>query len=263
MSTCPEHRLILGTRVDATSYPAATERILQWVRAGQSRYVCVCNVHMVMESYDAEQFRQVVNCADLVTPDGMPLVWALRMMGVRHTPRVDGSTLTLHVCEAAAREKIPIGLYGGTEASANAFVNFLKRRFPGIQIVCRIIPPFRELSPQEDEAYTRQIQDSGARILFVAIGCPKQERWMNAHRGRIPAVMIGVGAAIDFHAGIVRRAPVWMQKIGLEWFFRLLTEPRRLWRRYARHNPRFIWLFTLQMLGVRDDGAGKNKRKSQ
>jgi N-acetylglucosaminyldiphosphoundecaprenol N-acetyl-beta-D-mannosaminyltransferase len=248
-STSFAHRYILGMRVDATDYASAAARVLDWARAGVAKYVCVANVHVTMESYDDRSFAEVVNQAALVTSDGMPLVWALRCLGVRGATRVYGPTLTLHICERAAREGIPVGLYGGTPDSLAAFVAFLERRFPGIRIGCRIAPPFRPLTPDEDEAYTRQIRESGVRILFVGIGCPRQERWMAAHQGHIAAVMLGVGAAFDFHSGRVRQAPAWMQRIGLEWLFRLVMEPRRLGKRYVKHNPRFLILFALQLLG--------------
>lgn len=220
---------------------------MAWAREGASRYVCAANVHMAMEAHDDARLRRLLNNADLVTPDGMPLVWALKLLGIKHATRVYGPDLTLHVCRAAAQMNVPIGLYGGTLQRLEAFVTFLERRFPGIRVVCRIAPPFRALTPEEDETYTRQIIASGARILFVGIGCPKQERWMAAHRARIPAVLLGVGAAFDFHAGIVRQAPSWMQDMGLEWFFRLMMEPKRLWKRYAKHNPRFILHFARQL----------------
>jgi N-acetylglucosaminyldiphosphoundecaprenol N-acetyl-beta-D-mannosaminyltransferase len=204
-----------------------------------------------MEAYDDRQFLRAMNGADLVTADGMPLVWTLRWFGAKGATRVYGPDLTLHLCQAAAGAGIPIGLYGGTSESLTAVADFLERRFPGIQIVCRIAPPFRPLTRDEDNAHTQQIIASGARILFVGIGCPKQERWMSMHKNSIPAVMVGVGAAFDFHSGRVKQAPRWIQKVGLEWFFRLLMEPRRLWRRYAKHNPRFVGLLLLQILGLR------------
>lgn len=182
-----------------------------------------------------------------MTPDGMPLVWALRKLGIPQASRVYGPTLTLHICEAAAENAVPIGLFGGTPESLHDFANFLARTFPGLRIACRIAPPFRPLSPEEDDVYTRHIAESGARILLVGIGCPKQERWMASHKSRIPAVMIGVGAAFDFHSGRVRQAPAWMQRSGLEWFFRLLMEPTRLWGRYSTIVPRFILLFAMQL----------------
>jgi N-acetylglucosaminyldiphosphoundecaprenol N-acetyl-beta-D-mannosaminyltransferase len=249
-------RRILGTRVDATSYADATARILQWARARESRYVCVCTVHMIMEAYDSESFREIVNGADLVTPDGMPLVWTMRVTGIRHTPRVDGPSLTPYICEGAARAGIPICVYGGTEQSQADFRKAMQMRYPGLKIACMISPPFRPLTKEDDARYEREIVESGAGIVLVAFGCPKQERWMMDRRGHIPVVMVGVGAALDFQSGLLRRAPMWMQKLGLEWFFRLLMEPRRLLPRYARHNQRFIFLLLAQLLHLRKfDGS--------
>ncbi len=242
-------RLVLGMRVDATSYEDASRRLLQWAHEGRRVYVCVASVHMVMEAFDSPAFRQIVNKASLVTPDGRPLVWALRALGVKDASQVRGTDLTMCVAELAAREDLPIGLYGGTPELLEALVRVLRTRHPGIKVACRIAPPFRPLTFEEDEAVTREISASGARVLFVGLGCPKQEKWMVAHEGRIPAVMLGVGAAFDFHAGRVRQAPYWMQVAGLEWMFRLLMDPRRLWKRYAKHNPRFVALFLRQLLG--------------
>lgn len=234
-------------RVDATSYADASERILAWARRGGARRVSIANVHMTMEAYDDPSFQELINGSDLVTPDGVPLVWALRLLGTPTATRVYGPTLTLHVCEAAARSGIPIGLFGGTPDSLDSFVSFLSARFPGIHIACRIAPPFRPITSEEDERYTSEIVSSGARILLVGIGCPKQERWIAAHAEKIDAVMLGVGAAFDFHSGRVRQAPAFLQNVGLEWLFRLVMEPRRLWRRYTRHNPRFVGLFLMQL----------------
>jgi N-acetylglucosaminyldiphosphoundecaprenol N-acetyl-beta-D-mannosaminyltransferase len=238
-------------RVDATSYEDACRRVARWAHEERSAYVCVASVHMTMETYDSTAFRQIVNEADLVTPDGRPLVWALKGLGVRGAEQVRGTDLTMHVVHRAAQQSVPIGLYGGTPELLETLVQMLEARFPKLQVACRIAPPFRPLTPEEDQAVTQEIVASGARILFVGIGCPKQERWMAAHKGRIPAVMLGVGAAFDFHTGRVRQAPRWMQVAGLEWAFRLLMEPRRLWKRYYNHNPRFVWLFLLQLLGLR------------
>lgn len=243
-----EHRYILGMRVDATSYQDATQRILAWAETGESHYICISNVHMTMETYDNPNFARLVNDSILVTPDGMPLVLALRALGIKYASRVYGPTLTLHVCEAAAQKGTRIGLYGGTTESLAAFVAFLQKRFPGIQIACQIAPPFRPLTPEEDATYTQQIVESGTQILFVGIGCPRQEFWMKAHHNRIPAVMLGVGAAFDFHSGRVKQAPNWMQQMSLEWLFRLAMEPKRLWKRYFLHNPRFVIFFFTQWL---------------
>lgn len=240
--------------VDVTSYPDAAGRVVNWASHGQSRYVCAANVHMVMESHDDMAFQKVVNEADLVTPDGVPLVWALKLLGVPDATRVYGPDLTLHVCQRAAEEGIPIGLYGGTPESLEAFVQFLEANYPGIQINCKIAPPFRPLTEEEDVQYTQQINESGVRILFVGIGCPKQEKWMAEHKDKLSAVMLGVGAAFDFHTGRVKQAPSWMQRVGLEWLFRLMMEPGRLWKRYFKHNPRFVFLFIRQMISAKAPG---------
>jgi N-acetylglucosaminyldiphosphoundecaprenol N-acetyl-beta-D-mannosaminyltransferase len=252
-------RHVLGMRVDATSYGDASRRVARWAHDGRPAYVCVATVHMVMEAFDSSAFRRIVNGADLVTPDGRPLVWALRSLGVKDATQVRGTDLTTHVVERAAREGLPIGLYGGTPDLLERFVGILDRRYPGVRVVCRIAPPFRPLTPEEDEAVIEEILSSGARILFVGIGCPKQERWMEAHKERIPAVMLGVGAAFDFHTGRVRQAPGWIQVAGLEWLFRLLMDPRRLWKRYVRHNPRFVALFLLQLLDLPRFGSKRGK----
>ncbi|MDF5729874.1 MAG: WecB/TagA/CpsF family glycosyltransferase [Rhizonema sp. PD38] len=243
-----ESRYILTMRVDATSYEDATQRILAWTEKRESKCVCASNVHMTMETYDSRLFARIINSADLITPDGMPLVWALRTLGVKNASRVYGPTLTLHVCKAAAQKGIPIALYGGTPESLAAFVEFLEKQFPHIKIACHISPPFRPLTPDEDAAFTSQIVESGAQILFVGIGCPRQEFWIAEHKDRIPAVMLGVGAAFDFYSGRVKQAPSWMQKISLEWLFRLIMEPKRLWKRYFKHNPRFVVFFFIQLL---------------
>jgi N-acetylglucosaminyldiphosphoundecaprenol N-acetyl-beta-D-mannosaminyltransferase len=240
-------RQILGVRVDATNYDDIAQQITGWARNKESRSVFVCNVHMIMEAHDAPPFRQAINEADLVTPDGMPLVWALKAQGIKHATRADGSGIVARLLEEAANKKIPIALYGGTEQSVAAFQQFAHSRHPEIEFVAAILPPFRPLSDAEDAVYTRQLANSGARLVFVSLGCPKQEQWIAAHRGQILAVLIGVGAAIDFHGGTVPRAPRWMQRVGLEWLFRLCQEPRRLWKRYLIHNPRFVVLFLCQL----------------
>lgn len=245
----PTSRTVLGMRVDATSYGELSRRVINWAKEARSSYVCVANVHMTMETFDAPDFRRVVNGADLVTPDGKPLVWALKSMGIGDASQVRGADLVTRVIEDAVRRNVPIGLYGGTPESLKDFVRVIKARFPTVRVACEISPPFRPLTPEEDEAFTREIVSSEARILFVGIGCPKQEKWMAEHKGKIPAVMLGVGAAFDFHTGRVRQAPRWMQATGLEWVYRLAMEPRRLWKRYAKHNPRFLVLFLLQLLG--------------
>ncbi len=253
-------RHVLGMRVDASTYRSAAERIVSWALAGdvsptastdpRPRYVCVANVHMTMEAFDDPSFRDIVNRADLVTSDGMPLVWMLRRLGLPQAERVYGPTLTLHVCEAAAAAGVPVGFYGGAPEAVEGLKAELARRFPDLDVRYAYSPPFRSLSQEEDVDIVAAIVASGARILFVGLGCPKQERWMAKHAQRLPLVQLGVGAAFDFHAGRVKQAPAWMQDRGLEWLFRLAVEPRRLWRRYLVHNPRFVFFAGLQLLGV-------------
>lgn len=238
-------------RVDATTYRDATERVVSWARAGESRYVCVATVHTTVEAHNSSEFRQIVNGADLVTPDGMPLVWGLQLLGIRHATRVYGPDLTPCLLERAAAEGIPVGFYGGTSRALERLVGVLAQRVPGLRVAFLKSPPFRPPTPDEDAADVREINQSGTRILLVGLGCPKQERWLAQHVGRIRAVMVGVGAAFDFLAGTKSQAPRWMQTSGLEWLFRLCTEPRRLWRRYLIHGPRFVGLFGLQWLGLR------------
>jgi N-acetylglucosaminyldiphosphoundecaprenol N-acetyl-beta-D-mannosaminyltransferase len=247
-----ESRSILGMRADATSYPAASSQVLAWARAAESRYVAVATVNNVMEAYDSHAFRGIMNAADLVTPDGMPLVWALRLLGIRTAARVYGPDLTPCVLEAAERERIPVAFYGATDAVLERLLCFVRHRYPSLKIAYAWAPPFRALSREEDLASTTRINASGARILFVGLSTPKQERWMAAHRGRVDAVMLGVGAAFDFLAGAKRQAPRWMMRAGLEWLFRLASEPRRLARRYLKHNPRFVVLFLAQLCGLRE-----------
>jgi N-acetylglucosaminyldiphosphoundecaprenol N-acetyl-beta-D-mannosaminyltransferase len=243
-----DSRTILGMRVHATSYADAVQRIASWANARESRCVCEAPVNMVMESYDSAEYREVINGADLVTPGGMPIVWMLRLLGIHGQPRVYGPALTLKVCESAALHDLKVGFYGGSEKGLTSLVSEIKRRYPAIQIVYSYSPPFRKLTSEEDAHVRQSIEISGAQILFVGLGCPKQERWMSEHRRGVQAVMLGVGAAFDFISGEKPQAPLWMQSIGTEWFFRLCTEPRRLWFRYFWHNPRFVVLALRQLL---------------
>jgi N-acetylglucosaminyldiphosphoundecaprenol N-acetyl-beta-D-mannosaminyltransferase len=247
-ASAPSSRFILGVRTDCTSYSDAATQVLAWAGAGESRYVCISNVHVTMESYDSAEYRALVNGADLVTPDGMPLVWALRLFGLSTATRVYGPTLTEHVLRQAATADMPVGFYGSNPEVLERLLKACRARFPGLPVAYAYAPPFRQLTAAEDEAVVRDIHRSGLRILFLGLGCPKQERWMASHRPRVRAVMLGVGAAFDFLSGVKPQAPAWMQGSGLEWAFRLASEPRRLWRRYAYHNPRFVALLAGQYL---------------
>lgn len=183
-----QSRAILGMRTDATTYRDAANRVLEWAHNVQSRYVCVANVHMTMESHDSHAYRSVVNDADLVTPDGMPLVWALRLFGVPGATRVAGLGLTLHVLERAAADGIPVGFYGGSQSVLQRAIDECTLRLPALRVAYACSPPFRPLTPHEDNVIVDDINASGARILLVGLGCPKQEKWMGEHRHAVNSV---------------------------------------------------------------------------
>jgi N-acetylglucosaminyldiphosphoundecaprenol N-acetyl-beta-D-mannosaminyltransferase len=245
-------RSILGIRVDGTSYEDATDRVIKWAISGEFRLVFVANVHTAMEANDSEDFSGIINRADIITPDGMPLVLMLRLLGIKSQQRVYGPTLMRQICDASTQRGIFVGFYGGTKITLKALIHKLTDQIPNLKISYAYSPPFRPLSPEEDEALVNEINSSGTQILFIGLGCPKQERWMFAHRNQVKAVMIGVGAGFDFFAGTKKQAPNWMMRIGLEWLFRLFTEPKRLWRRYLYNNPRFLCLAAMQLLNLKN-----------
>ena len=241
---------VVRTWINATSYANATENICRWTQEKRNSFICAANVHMVMEAWDTPDFSKIVNSADMVTPDGMPLVWMLRLKGVKGQQRVYGPTLMLHVLEMAAKENIPVGFYGGETNVLEILMKRMQAKYPDLNVVYAFSPPFQELDLDEDLEVVTRIKESGAKILFVGLGCPKQECWMAEHRDQVRVVMVGVGAAFDFHAGTKSQAPGWMQKASLEWLYRFFQEPRRLWKRYLYHNPRFVFLAILDLLGL-------------
>ncbi|MBI3897921.1 MAG: WecB/TagA/CpsF family glycosyltransferase [Gammaproteobacteria bacterium] len=230
---------VLGCDIDVLRWHDATETVLRWAARRESRYVCHCNVHAVVTAHRDAQFRAVLNHANLATPDGMPIAWLLRCSGHPGQPRIDGPDFMWAICRGAARTGEKIYLYGSTPQTLSRLRERLVAAFPKLTIVGAESPPFAEGAIRADVGAVKRINASGAQIVFVGLGCPKQEYWMARHRGRIKAVMIGVGAAFDYHAGSLRRAPPWMRRAGLEWLYRLLCEPRRLWRRYAVTNSLF------------------------
>lgn len=231
---------VLGAFIDALTWPGALERISSWARARESRYVCVCNAHSVVTANSDPEFRRIIDGADMATPDGMPITWTLRRLGYAQQQRLDGPSLMWKYCELAAVSGESIYLFGSTEATLAGLELRLRQAFPALSISGRCAPPFRSLSEAEDRHIVDAINASGASVVFVGLGCPKQEKWMAAHRGRVQGVMIGVGAAFDYHAGRIGRAPSWMQRCGLEWLHRLASEPQRLWRRYLVTNTLFV-----------------------
>ena len=216
-------------------------------------YICVAATHTVMVCQEDPDFRDAVLGASLTLPDGQPLVWAMNALGHDLEDRVYGPDLMAQYCERSAETGVRMYLYGGRNQGALVQLALnLRRRYPGVKIVGGYSPPFRDLSREESDAVVAEINATKADVVWVGIGAPKQEKWMAAMRDRLDApVLVGVGAAFDFHAGLVPQAPSWMQSAGLEWAYRLMQEPRRLWRRYARYNPRFVAGFLAQWLRYR------------
>lgn len=231
---------IIGSDIDVITWHQILNSIDKWGEEYRSRYICVCNVHSVVTANKSADLQEAINNADIATPDGMPLVWLIRHGGFPAQERIYGPDIMWKYCAMAAAHKRSIYLFGTTEATLGKLRSALETAFPGLKIAGSYAPPFRPLTVVEDETIINQINSSGANVVFVGLGCPKQELWMAEHRGRINAVMIGVGAAFDFHAGTTKTAPKWMQSAGLEWLFRLLSEPRRLWKRYLVTNTKFI-----------------------
>jgi N-acetylglucosaminyldiphosphoundecaprenol N-acetyl-beta-D-mannosaminyltransferase len=235
---------VLKAPIDVVTWQMALGRVHDWASRRESRYVCITNAHSAVTASQDESFQVVLEDADMVTADGAPIAWMLRRLGHPGQERINGPDLMWRYCEQAARSQESIYLYGGKAETLERLQKVLIQWFPCLQIAGVWAPPFRELTPEEDDAVVQRINDSGAGVVWVSLGCPKQERWIAAHRGRIHAVMVGVGAAFDYHAGILPRAPLWMQRCGLEWLHRLYTEPRRLWKRYLLTNFLFVtWAF--------------------
>lgn len=232
---------VIGIPIDSLSWQQALARLYCWASARQSRYVCICNVHSVVTARQDEAFAKAISEADMATPDGAPVAWLMRRLGVANQGRINGPDLMWHYCAEAAKRNETIYLYGGQQSTLDILLEKLLGQFPGLKIAGAYSPPYRPLSEEEDAAVVDAINTSGAGTVWVSLGCPKQEKWMADHRGRINAVMIGVGAAFDYHAGTIKRAPIWMQRNGLEWLHRLASEPRRLWKRYLVTNTLFIW----------------------
>lgn len=233
--------LVLDSHIDAITWDDALGSIVSWGAQHQSRYVTLCNVHSVVTASQDAAFKKVIAQADLALPDGAPVAWVLRRCGHAGQQRLNGPDLMWRYLEVADRIRQSVFFFGSSDDTLNKLKASLNTAFPTLTIAGMESPPFRELTPEEDQAYVDQINQSGAHVVFVGLGCPKQEVWMANHRGRVQAVMLGVGAAFDYHAGSIKRAPLWMQKSGMEWFHRLCSEPRRLAKRYVVTNSFFIY----------------------
>ncbi|MBI3453072.1 MAG: WecB/TagA/CpsF family glycosyltransferase [Rhodospirillales bacterium] len=248
----PLRENILGVRVSVVTIPHAVAVIDGWIDTHAASYVCITGAHGVVSSLEDRELRAIHNRAGMVTPDGMPLVWFCRWRGHgERVGRVYGPDLMEAVCGHGLGRGYRHFFYGGGPGVPEKLAAALGARFPGLAVAGCLSPPFGELSPSEDAEIVQQIKAARPDIVWVGLSTPKQERWMAAHLGRIAApAMIGVGAAFDFHSGLKVQAPRWMQRNGLEWLFRLVTEPRRLWKRYLKVVPVFLVLGVLQAAGI-------------
>jgi N-acetylglucosaminyldiphosphoundecaprenol N-acetyl-beta-D-mannosaminyltransferase len=253
MTTNKDFRVnILGVGVSAVSLDEAVDRTEAFLSGDVQGYVCVTGVHGIMEAQTDNEFRRILNRSFLTTPDGMPTVWLGRASGFKNMTRVYGPDYMVAICGRSADRGYRHFLYGGKPGVAEELRAELTRRFPGIQIVGTYTPPFRPLNQQEEDELRTQLTDSRADILWCGLSTPKQERFMASYQGRLPVqLMVGVGAAFDLLSGNLSEAPDWMKNSGLQWFYRLIKEPRRLWRRYLGNNPRFAWLTFLQFSKLR------------
>lgn len=248
----PSRVNVLGVGISVLDLNQAVHVLADAWKAGSRGYVCVTGVHGVMESQSDEALRQIHNRSLLTTPDGMPMVWMGRLSGFSNMQRVYGPDLMERVFAWSQNMPVTHFLFGGNEGVAEHLKHCLEQRFPGVQIVGWETPPFRPLNESEEAALIRKVQELKPDFFWVGLSTPKQEKFMAQYLDRLDArIFLGVGAAFDFHTGRVAQAPRWIQRSGLEWFYRLCREPRRLWRRYLTNNPRFLWRIAGQLSGRR------------
>jgi N-acetylglucosaminyldiphosphoundecaprenol N-acetyl-beta-D-mannosaminyltransferase len=246
---------VLSINVSSGSYEDFVETIFDYSEHKLSSYVCLANVHMLVEAHNSKKFQDIVNGADIVAPDGMPIAKSLGLFHDIKQDRVDGMGLMENLLARCVDKGQSVYFYGGTPQMLSNTQSYLGSKYPGLKVVGMYSPPFRDLTTQEKTSVIENITQSGANLVFVVLGCPKQEAWMNEMKGKLPAVMLGIGGALPMMIGTVKRAPKWMQKIGMEWFFRLIQEPRRLFKRYAVTNTMFIALVIIEMLKKRREPA--------
>lgn len=243
---------IFGLSISVTDYEQASDTIISLAKSNRSFAVSALAVHGLMEAVSDPELAQLINKIDLVTPDGQPVLWAMNLLAeTRLNSSVCGPDLTKFVCSKAAKEGIGIYLFGSTHETVNRLSQVLRRRYPEIKIIGVQPDRFRDATPNEDEEDIKRINASGAGIVLVGLGCPKQERWVAEHRGKINACMIAVGAAFDYIAGNLSRSPDWMKRYGLEWFYRLIQEPRRLLKRYMVTNSKFLYMLSRDWLNLK------------
>ncbi len=246
--TCMEQKQILNFNITIGKYSSFINHIVSLAIQGSQSIVYVANVHMFIEAFKDREFLQIVNEADIVTPDGIPLSWSLNLLHGIKQERVAGMDLLPDLLQQLSLEKLSVYFYGGTPSLLEETNKYLKKIYPDIKIAGMYSPPFRALTDAEATSVADAINSSKARVVFVVLGCPKQEKWIAAMKGKIHAVMIGIGGALPVLIGIHKRAPIWMQRRGLEWFYRMYQEPKRLWKRYLITNMFFIYLLVKEKI---------------
>lgn len=242
------NKKIISLYISAYLYREFITKILELGKAKRSSYICVANVHMCIEAHDDNNFAEVVNRADLVTPDGMPLAKGIKLLYGVDQERVAGMDLLPNLLKEAEKQQLTVYFYGGTQEMQDATEDYVRKHYPALKSGGFYSPPFRPLSVEEENQIVEQINASGAQLIFVALGCPKQEKWMASMKGRINGCMIGIGGALPVMIGQQKRAPQWMQNASLEWLYRLIQEPKRLFKRYAYTNTKFIYLLLKQKI---------------
>jgi len=251
---------ILDTFVDSLSLGECLDIASGWANSPTPRTICFCNVHALVTASVRADLAKAYAEADLVLPDGAPVAWMLRLLGHRRQKRISGPDFMWQYCQRANQIGASVYLYGNRQATLDTLASRLKGSFPDLQIAGMMSPPYRPLTQEEDDAIVETINASGARVCFVSLGCPKQELWITAHQTRVHTVMLGVGAAFDYHAGNVRRPPMWVRNSGFEWLCRLFQDPKRLWKRYLLANSIFAWRAAAQALDHALNGREADRR---
>jgi N-acetylglucosaminyldiphosphoundecaprenol N-acetyl-beta-D-mannosaminyltransferase len=241
---------VIGSPLTALSFDAQMQVIVEWAKRRLSKMVCVANAHMLVEAHWNSEFAEVLEKADIVTSDGMPIVWMMKLLGVRTQQRVAGMDMLMALCRLSTQYNLKIYFLGCQQSVLDRMKARLDVDFPNLAIAGMEPLPFRPMTGEEEEEVLDRIESSGAHLVFVSLGCPKQERWMAQQRDRVHAVMIGLGGAFPVYGGVMKWAPRWVRELGLEWSYRLMQEPRRLARRYGATNQAFLWLALKQLVQV-------------
>ncbi len=246
-----ERKEIISLNINTGSYNSAISEIIDLAKKRISSYVCFSNVHMIIEGHKNPEFKKLVNNSTFSFPDGMPLVFAFKALYGMKQDRIAGIDFMMDALKECKKKQLSIFLFGSTTLVLEALSKNISKTFPNLIIAGKLSPPFKEFSSSENELFIQTINNSGANMVFVSLGCPKQEMWMAKHYDKIKAPLLGVGAAFEIHAKLIKRAPVWMQKTGLEWLYRFIQEPGRLWKRYMVTNSLFVFLLIKEIIAVK------------